>query len=138
MKKLMVAVDGSIPSVQAAKQAVALGRQLGADVTLVHVEPYEQGAGEDSLPEAGRRRQGELARGQKVLDAVISALEGAPVKTLNLVGSPAEVIADTAMDGEFDLVLVGNKGRGAVSRVLVGSVADRLVHICPRPVMVVR
>ncbi|MBX7096235.1 MAG: universal stress protein [Myxococcaceae bacterium] len=138
MKKLMAAVDGSIPSVHAAKHAVALARQLGGEVTLIHVEPYEQWSGEESLPEAARHRQAELARGQQVLDGVVSALEGAPVRTLNLVGSPAEVIADTAMDGEFDLVVVGNKGRGAVSRVLLGSVADRLVHISPRPVMVVR
>ena len=41
-------------------------------------------------------------------------------------------------EGGFDLVVVGSKGRGAVSRVLIGSVTDRLVHICKRPILVVR
>jgi nucleotide-binding universal stress UspA family protein len=83
-------------------------------------------------------RDAEIARGALVLKNVITALEGKTVKTLNLLGAPAEVIADTAMDDGYDIVFVGNKGRGAVSRVLLGSVADRLVHICKRPVMVVR
>jgi len=34
-------------------------------------------------------------------------------------------------------VVVGSRGRGAVTRVLLGSVADRLVHICKIPVLVV-
>jgi nucleotide-binding universal stress UspA family protein len=63
---------------------------------------------------------------------------GAATASRNLLGAPAETIADLAMDEGFDLVVVGNKGRGAVSRVLLGSVADRLTHICKRPVLVVR
>jgi nucleotide-binding universal stress UspA family protein len=47
-------------------------------------------------------------------------------------------LAELAESGNFDLVVVGSKGRGAVSRMLVGSITDRLVHICKRPVLVVR
>ena len=34
--------------------------------------------------------------------------------------------------------VVGHRGRNAVARALLGSVADRLVQICPKPVLVVR
>jgi nucleotide-binding universal stress UspA family protein len=138
MKKILAAVDGSIPSIHAAKKALELARAVGADVTLVHVAPPSVLPGDVPLAPMVELREAELARGASILKDVATTLEGAKVATLNLLGPPAEVIADTAMDDGYDLVVVGNKGRGAVSRVLLGSVADRLVHICKRPVMVVR
>jgi len=38
---------------------------------------------------------------------------------------------------DVDLVVVGHRGRGALARLLLGSVADRLVQICPKPVLIV-
>jgi nucleotide-binding universal stress UspA family protein len=53
-------------------------------------------------------------------------------------GSPAETLADTAERLGFEVVVVGSRGRGTVARMLLGSVADRLVHICKKPVIVAR
>ncbi len=50
----------------------------------------------------------------------------------------ARTLADMADSGGFDVVVVGHRGRGAVRRALLGSVADRLVQISNRPVLVVR
>jgi nucleotide-binding universal stress UspA family protein len=36
-----------------------------------------------------------------------------------------------------DLVVAGSRGQGAVARALLGSVSDRLVHLCPKPILVV-
>ena len=138
MKKILAAVDGSIASIHAAKKAVELAQATQAAVTLVHVSPPTVLPGDVPMAPMVELRDAELARGARILDDVARTLEGAKVARLNLLGPPAEVIADAAMDDDFDLVVVGNKGRGAVSRVLLGSVADRLVHICKRPVMVVR
>jgi nucleotide-binding universal stress UspA family protein len=138
MKKILAAVDGSLASIHAAKKALELGASMKAEVTLIHVTPPSVLPGDAPLAPMVDLREAELARGAGILKDVAGALENAKVKTLNLLGAPAEVIADTAMDDGYDLVVVGNKGRGAVSRVLLGSVADRLVHICKRPVMVVR
>jgi nucleotide-binding universal stress UspA family protein len=137
MKKILAAVDGSIPSIHAAKKAVELAKAVNAEVTLIHVAPPSVLPGDVPMAPMEDLRDAELARGASILKDVAGAVE-AKVATLNLLGPPAEVIADTAMDEGFDLVVVGNKGRGAVARVLIGSVADRLVHICKRPVMVVR
>ncbi|MFL5419781.1 MAG: universal stress protein, partial [Myxococcales bacterium] len=46
--------------------------------------------------------------------------------------------ADLAASDNFDLIVVGHRGRGGVTRVLLGSVADRLLQISPRPVLVAR
>jgi nucleotide-binding universal stress UspA family protein len=138
MKKILAAVDGSTPSIHAAKKALELARATNAEVTLIHVAPPSVLPGDVPMAPMVELRDAELARGAKILDDVAGTLEGAKVDRKNLLGAPAEVIADTAVDEGYDLVVVGNKGRGAVSRVLLGSVADRLVHICKRPVMVVR
>jgi nucleotide-binding universal stress UspA family protein len=138
IKKILVAVDGSLPAIHAAKKALELAKPVQAEVTLIHVEAPSVLPGDMPFAPIADLREAELARGAGILKNTLAALEGTGIKTLNLLGAPAEVIADTAMDEGFDLVVVGNKGRGAVSRVLIGSVADRLVHICKRPVLVVR
>jgi nucleotide-binding universal stress UspA family protein len=137
MKKILAAVDGSLPSIHAAKMALELAQATGASLTLIHVTPSVILPGDVMLTPMPNLREAELAYGAGILKDVTGVLNG-KVESLNLLGSPAEVIADTAMDEGFDLVVVGNKGRGAVSRVLLGSIADRLTHICKRPVLVVR
>jgi nucleotide-binding universal stress UspA family protein len=138
MKKILAAVDGSIPSIHAAKKALELARALGAQLTLIYVSSPVMMPADVNFAMSAQLPQNDLVQGAALLDDVAATLEGAEVKKLNLFGAPANVIADTAIDEGFDLVVVGNKGRGAVTRVLVGSVTDRLVHICKRPVMVVR
>ncbi len=138
MKKILCAVDGSLASIHAAKQALSLAGPFGASVTLIHVTPPTILPGDVPMAPIAELRESELARGAAVLADVVKGLGAPKVETKNVLGPPAEVISDTADEGGFDLVVVGNKGRNAVSRVLLGSIADRLVHICKRPVLVVR
>lgn len=138
MKRILAAVDGSMASIHAAKKGLELAKAFKAELVLIHVVPPTVMPGDLPIAPMVDLREAELARGAAILKDVAGTLDEKNVKSLNLLGSPSEVIADTALDDGFDLVVVGNKGRGAVSRVLLGSVADRLVHICKRPVMVVR
>ncbi len=138
MKKILAAVDGSQASIHAAKKALELASYTHGEVVLIHVTPPTILPGDVPLTPMIDLRESELARGAAILKDVARAVESANLRTLNLLGAPAEIISDTAMDGGYDLVVVGNKGRGAVSRVLLGSTADRLVHICKKPIMVVR
>ena len=138
MKKILVAVDGSPASIHAAKKAQELAGDTRAELTLVYVAPPLMTPGDVTLDPFVMTRDMALARGGEILKDVSKALELPGVLTKNLLGPAVETIADLADSEEFDLVVVGNTGRGAVSRVLLGSVADRLVHICKRPVMVVR
>lgn len=138
MKKVLAAVDGSPASIHAAKKALEVASALKGELTLIHVTPPTVMPGDMPFAPVADLREMELAKGAEVLKDVAATLERKDVKLLNVLGPPAEIISDTALDEGFDLVVVGNKGRGAVSRVLLGSVADRLVHICKRPVMIVR
>jgi nucleotide-binding universal stress UspA family protein len=99
VKKILVAVDGSLASIHAAKRAVELGEALGATVTLAHVTPPTILPGDVPIAPIAELREAELARGASVLQDVAKAIERPHVKTLNLLGPPAEVISDTAMAG---------------------------------------
>ena len=102
MKKILVAVDGSIPAIHAAKKGLELAKPFNAAVTLVHVTPPTVWPGDAALAPVTDMREAELAHGASILKAVSSALEGAKVATMNLLGPPAEVIADIAIDEDYD------------------------------------
>lgn len=53
-------------------------------------------------------------------------------------GSPAEELARRAERDDVEMVVIGSRGRRVVARLLLGSVADRLAHISPKPVLIHR
>ena len=52
--------------------------------------------------------------------------------------SPASAIMDYAIEAAIDIIVMGTYGRGRVARLLMGSVAERVVRSAPCPVLVVR
>src|SRR5207249_1656493 len=80
----------------------------------------------------------EKKRSARVLGKIAGTLRrsGVTVETRVLCGPPAEVLSEESQADEVYLVVVGYRGRGALRRVLPGSVADRLLQICPKPVTV--
>ena len=64
--------------------------------------------------------------------------KGLTVRPLMRTGAPAQEIVDLATAEHADLVIMGTHGRGGVSRVLLGSVADRVIRLAPCPVLTVR
>jgi nucleotide-binding universal stress UspA family protein len=139
-KKILVAVDGSDPSVKAAKLAAELAKPLKAKVVLLYVTA--------PLPEVTQREPAVEAHLKVTTERFARHMLDRPADTLREMGLEpqlevrngpiAETIADMAGAEGYVLVAVGSRGQGAVNRMLVGSVSDRLTHICPRPVLVVR
>lgn len=136
MKKILVAVDGSEASMHALRTASTLASALRAGLTLVHVVPPTFVPPE--VPFGVQPWTEEAIKAGELLLEGAAKEAGVACERLNLTGSPAERLADVAESQAFDLVVVGSKGRGAVARMLIGSVTDRLVHICKRPILVVR
>lgn len=137
LKKILVAVDGSEPALRAVRLAAVLARATGATLTFAYalrpvIAPMEVPANVSTSwydAERGHARQ---------LLATAAREAGMPADALILDGSPAEIIAEEANTGGHDLVVIGSRGRNAAARVLLGSVSDRLVHICAKPVLVTR
>ncbi|HUJ26631.1 MAG TPA: universal stress protein [Myxococcales bacterium] len=139
MKRILVGVDGSPESETAAQKAVELAKALGAQLTIAYVVSPRP-------PSVAETYAAEVQRADVLERDYVAALlfqaelrcrnQGVNAETVSLSGPVAETLADLAP--EYDVVVVGHRGRGAVSRALLGSVADRLVQICPKPVLVVR
>jgi nucleotide-binding universal stress UspA family protein len=137
MKKILVAIDGSQQAAAALRMGAELARRLGSELRIVHALPRYDGAA-DPWFEPFERAAEENARG--MLDQAVSGcgVEAGKVSAEILHGAPAESVADEAERWPADVVVVGSRGQHAVARVLMGSVSDRLVHICAKPVLVVR
>jgi nucleotide-binding universal stress UspA family protein len=138
MKNLLVAVDDSEASLKGARAALTLADALGAKVSLLYVVPPMLMPGDAPWAPIEEIHEAELRRAQGALAAIASGLGRTDLELLVKIGPPAETISEVAELTGTDLVVVGSTGKGMVKRLLVGSCADRLVHICTRPVLVVR
>jgi nucleotide-binding universal stress UspA family protein len=141
MKRLLVGIDGSPEAEAAARKAADLAKAFEANLLLVYVVPSRP-------PRSAETYAAEAKRADVVEQDYVPALlfqaelacrnAGVVAETTTRTGPVAETLAEMAESDGFDLVVVGHRGRGAVRRALLGSVADRLAQICPRPVLVVR
>ncbi|MBL9037494.1 MAG: universal stress protein [Archangium sp.] len=140
MKSVIVAVDGSEPSLKGVKLAASLAVSMGARLELVHVIPPVLLPPSSYAEAIAKVEAGGKAIARELLDkaAAVATEAGAQSDSVMLHGSPAESIADLATAERVWGVVIGARGHSAVSRVLLGSVVDRLVHICTKPVLVVR
>lgn len=140
MKRILVAVDGSDASLEAARMAADIALRFGAKLTLAHVVPkllLPPDVYGLTIAEVEKEHR---AYADRLLEKAVASLDepGIDVTTAVLYGSPAEAIAEEAAASDIGMIVVGNRGHGAVARMFLGSVSDRLVHICPKPVLVVR
>jgi nucleotide-binding universal stress UspA family protein len=138
MRRILVAIDGSAPASRGARLAADIAVRFGARVTLAYVVPrllLPPDVYGLTVEEVEREKR---AHGERILHEALGALgdTGVEVDAMVLSGSPAEVLAEAAA-GDVDLVVAGSRGQGAVARALLGSVSDRLAHICPKPILIV-
>ena len=77
--------------------------------------------------------------GEALVEEAVKIMRSRGVKlgTRMVVGPPAEQVAEAAAGADIDLVVAGATGKGALARIFLGSVTTRLLHICPKPVLVV-
>jgi nucleotide-binding universal stress UspA family protein len=139
MKRILVAIDGSDPSLKAARMAADIALRFGAQLTLIHVVPkllLPPDVYGLTLAEVEKEHR---TYAEKLLQKAVAFLAEPGVDTTStiLYGSPAESIASEAAAPDVGMVVVGSRGHGAVARMFLGSVSDRIVHISPKPVLVV-
>jgi len=139
MRRILVAIDGSEPSQKATRMAVDIASRFGARLTLVYVVPrllLPPDVYGLTIAEVEREQR---THAERLVNETLAKLgePGVEVDTSILSGPPAESIAEAAAAPDVDLVVVGSRGKGAAARVLLGSTSDRLVHISPKPILVV-
>lgn len=144
-KNIVLATDGSSASAHAAAIAVNMARLHGAKLTAVYVmEPYPYLSIGEANPYG---YQAYAAAAQKLAVDAHMAVEklctegGAPV-TLEVRAienvSSATGIVQTAKDEGADLIVMGSHGRSGIARLMLGSVANKVVAESPIPVLITR
>ncbi len=138
---IVSATDGSERSINAAKLAADLARSCGAKLLIITVvRPPEGWWGIGGAPPTATALTKALDEAQhEALDATLRALdlEGVDYETTEELGDPATTIIGFCEDNNADLLVIGRRGAGVIERFILGSVADRLVHYSPCPVLVV-
>ena len=137
-KRFLIAIDGSPGAQEALRRGIALAREADAAVILAyvrHTPPAVLGA-----PFYQSALTKELGVGRAVLTAASreASAAGLEVETEILEGRPAERILDLSRSRDADLIVVGSRGRGAMTGALLGSVSESIVHRGDRPVLVVK
>lgn len=141
LNTIIVGVDGSEGAERAARHAVDVARTTGAKLYIATVvRPPEGWWGIGGAPPTPEALSTALIEGQKeVLDNLAAALdlEGVDYETLQDLGDPASRLIAIAEERNADLMVIGRRGAGLVERVIIGSVADRICHHSPCPVLLI-
>lgn len=140
-RKIGCGTDFSEPSRLAMLKAAELARRLDAELELVHVYTPPAPTGPDMLvtPEGvGSMTFEELDSTMAKWRDEAERLVGRPVRSTVVPGDPASEIARYARERPFDAVVVGTHGRRGLQRLVIGSVAERVVREAPCTVVVVR
>jgi nucleotide-binding universal stress UspA family protein len=135
LNRILVATDFSPPSEAALVYGRALARTFGASLHVLHLventflrpmptDPYVfVAAKHQALSERLNNEEAETLHARTIVE---------------LSDSPADAIVEYARAETIDLIVMGTHGRGAVSQLFVGSVAERVVRTAPCPVLTVR
>lgn len=135
-ERILVAVDGSPQSGKTILVAVDLARRYGSVVTVVHVREYERYEGSDvdlgpPIPAedlvngvlATFREEGVDARGE--------------IRRVSPGNTPQQII-EVAAGSHADLIIMGSRGMTEWKSLLLGGVANKVVHHATCPVLLVR
>lgn len=130
--QILVPTDFSPPSDAALSYARLLARTFDASLHLLHVigthsaPPQATADSRNRVPGALRDLRNRLTADDRSPDVAVLAVK-AP--------DPAAQIVQTARSMDASLIVMGTHGRGGIARVLMGSVAEKVVRTAPCPVL---
>lgn len=141
MMKLLVAVDGSEHARRAIEAAARLGAMVPVQALLLNAADAIVYYGElppfdaEAVERAQRERQLQLLADAQA-QARAAGLQ--QVETLGTSGHAADEIVRVAAERGVDQIVMGTHGLGALRSLFLGSVAQRVVHLAPVPVLLVK
>jgi nucleotide-binding universal stress UspA family protein len=140
-KKILVATDFSETAGSALAHAKVLAQTFAAELHIIHVlhDPMTHAPAIASVEGLPQLREQSERDARDTLDKLLSESERQSSKAHLVVkwGTAYLEIADYAAKEKIDLIVMGTHGRGALPRLLLGSVAQKVLHQAPCPVFVV-
>lgn len=137
-KKILIATDGSKRTQSAVDTGLELARQHKSKVYAAYVVDTVTFT---TIPmDVTWENMYQLLKdeGEDAVTRVKDAAGGVDVETHVLEGNPAVEITKFAKDNSVDLIVVGTLGKSGIDRILLGSVAEKVVRIAPCPVLVIK
>jgi nucleotide-binding universal stress UspA family protein len=149
IRKILVAVDGSKPSVDASVQAIDISKRLNAEMTALYVVSpdirynYLEDTITPRLPRALKDvMMIAMQTGEKHLDKVKQKAreKDVRVKTDVIIGisSVVKEIVEYAEKNKIDMIVIGSRGLSGIKKMLLGSVANGVVTYAHCPVLVAK
>lgn len=141
VQNVVAGIDGSEQSRHAAKVSADLARKNDATLHLVTIVRPPEGwwgiVGSPPTPSALSRSLSEAQR--EILDSVVADLDLSDIEVVQVedVGDPARMLLEYADQVDADVMVIGRRGAGLIERIMLGSVANRIVHDAPCPVLLV-
>lgn len=140
VKKILIPTDGSDYSVRAAEYGLSLAKLLGAEVMVVYVIDtvvLDQAVKVTQREDVERELKQD---GQRYVHYILGLAKKAGVKAASFLarGRPVEQIVHIAKNFGIDLIVMGTYGRRGAERILIGSVAERVIEYSSCPVLVVK
>ncbi len=136
--KILVCTDGSESANKALKFAAQFAKNYGADLTVIYVIEHEISMEKPIYDYYGDKHH----KAEKIIknakDVVSRIASDINVKDRIAVGPISTEIVRIAEDEKFDSIVIGTRGIGGLKRMLLGSVADDVIHHAHCPVVVVR
>ncbi len=140
MKKILVPIDGSKYSDLAIKKAKEFAGVFGSTITLLHVNDFHQhmfnynaGVEEHFIELFDEISENILENGREKLAEL-----GDRVETVKLEGGVANKIIEYTNTNDFDIVIIGSHGKGAIHDILMGGVAHKIILHVNKPVLIMR
>jgi universal stress protein A len=140
VKRILVPVDFSEPSLAALRFAIDLARPLKARLEIVHVvEAVTYAPMIGAAVDLDRFREEQEHAAQRRLAGLVADLRRRRVRcrTVLTIGAAPSSIVDLAKRSSADLIVMATEGRHGVGRLLLGSVAERVARSAECPVLIV-
>lgn len=141
MHTILVPVDGSKHARNALKYAIStINECLIPEIHIINVQPVMLPLGELPILDADIVEKIQLEEGEKVLKSAGKLLEKAGYKyTKHLeIGPIATTIVHYAKSHHCDCIIMGTRGMGALSNLVLGSTANKIINLADIPVTLVK
>jgi nucleotide-binding universal stress UspA family protein len=150
-QKILVPIDGSKPANAALAKAFQLAKIHGSTVEVLHVMTFtedipaeNESSTKNEIPSAWVedyitrvRMKDEEMLSEALIEAEKMSLAGKVTSKL-LIGKPGDMILREATSGEFDLIIIGDRGLSGLKEMVLGSVSHQVVDHSKIPVLVVK
>jgi len=139
IQTILIGFDASPNAEKAAHFALQLAKALQARLLLVFVVPPYMPEADFPPPNILQVTEVERQAADQALKEMQEKLDGngVAIATQVVLGKPADELVRLSENPEVGMVVVARTGKGAIARLLLGSVTHTLARTCPKPVLIV-